>query len=155
MISVKVQCVFKTKIKLSISPKRLQKLTSELVKHFSKNKKLRKALPSGEEFSFLTLVFVSTGQSKALNLRFRKKNYATDVLSFSEPNNHSGLGELILCPQVLKKQAKEHKHSFKKELDYMIIHGFLHLLGYDHEKSRREELKMMALQDKLFSKHSK
>jgi len=74
------------------------------------------------------------------------------VLSFSPETRGEGLGELVVCVPVLKRQAAEQGHSFKKELDTMLIHGFLHLLGYDHEKNRKEELKMMRLQDKLLKK---
>jgi probable rRNA maturation factor len=86
----------------------------------------------------LTVVFLNVAEAKKMNQQFRKKNYATDVLSFAamEPG---ALGELVLCPQVLQCQAKEHKLSYKQELGYMLLHGILHLLGYDHETSSADE----------------
>jgi len=150
-----VEVILRTKSSQRISPRHIETLVRGLVKNFRAHTKLKKATPAKIESAFLTVVFVSARESQSVNFRYRKKNYPTDVLSFSEDDSKRGLGELVLCPQILERQARELNHSFKKELDYMIIHGFLHLLGYDHEKSRREELKMTKLQDKLFSKLSK
>lgn len=97
----------------------------------------------------LVLVFVKAEEIKRLNQQFRKKSYATDVLSFVGSEPHV-LGELILCRQVLELQAKEHKMSYEHELGYMILHGILHLLGYDHEKSQRRAREMFQIQDDVF-----
>ncbi len=98
----------------------------------------------------ITIVFVSSMKMKQLNHQFRQKDYATDILSFDSTSKDS-LGELILCPSVLKKQAKDHQHSLDHEITYMLIHGVLHLLGYDHESTKNQEKKMFLLQDRLFS----
>lgn len=118
----------------------------------------------------LVCVFLPINEARKMNLQFRGKDYATDVLSFSSDlqNNHLQkrkkhfinkqvkspeplvLGELVLCPEVLKRQAKENGHSFRAELGYMLIHGVLHLLGYDHEKSKKQAKEMFDLQDQLF-----
>jgi probable rRNA maturation factor len=99
----------------------------------------------------LTLVFLDTVPAKKINWQFRGKDYATDVLSF-ETMEEGSLGELVMCPQVLQKQADEHKQTFNLELGYMILHGILHLLGYDHEKSEDEAKKMLGIQDEVFEK---
>ncbi len=99
----------------------------------------------------LTVVFLDPKPAKKINEQYRKKSYATDILSF-EGASPADLGELVICPQVLKKQAKEHDLSFKAELAYMLIHGVLHLLGYDHEKSKKEAKKMFEIQDQLFDR---
>jgi probable rRNA maturation factor len=99
----------------------------------------------------LTVVFMDPSPAKKINKTYRKKNYATDVLSF-ESENPAELGELLICPQVIEKQAREHALSFKAELAYMLIHGVLHLLGYDHEKSARDAAKMFKIQDQLFDR---
>lgn len=140
--------------KSKIPKKRLHKLILHLFKHFSKNaivKKKKSKVPSIED---LSIVFVTPAKSQWLNKKFRKKNYPTDVLSFAPTENHMGLGELVLCPQVLKRQAKENGWSVEKEIDLMLIHGFLHLLGFDHEKSLKEERRMMKIQGKLLEKYS-
>ncbi len=97
----------------------------------------------------ITLVFLSKAKARKLNFEFRHKDYPTDVLSFQSDEPDSW-GELILSPHVLKRQSKEHGLSFRDELTYMIIHGTLHLLGYDHEKDPREAKKMFSKQDRLF-----
>ncbi len=97
----------------------------------------------------LILVFLDTTQAKKLNFQFRGRNYATDVLSF-DPIDPQSLGELVICPQVLKKQALRHGHSYSLELGYMVLHGVLHLLGFDHEDSEEEAEIMFKLQDEIF-----
>ncbi len=97
----------------------------------------------------LTFVFLSKADMKKINYQFRKKNKPTDVLSFA-PIDSSEFGELLFCVDVLRKQAANQKQSLGQELTYMIIHGVLHLLGYDHEISIKEEKIMFTLQDKLF-----
>ena len=95
----------------------------------------------------ISIVFLNQKEAKALNLQYRNKAYATDILSFEMENV---LGELVICPQVLKAQANEHQFKFREELGYMLIHGVLHLLGFDHESNRGEAEKMFKLQDQLF-----
>lgn len=97
----------------------------------------------------LILAFVSEEEIKKLNKTYRGKNKPTDVLSF-DPIEPDDLGELVLCPNVLRQQAKDHQLSYEIELGYMVIHGVLHLLGYDHEKSAKEAKRMFQLQDKVF-----
>lgn len=98
----------------------------------------------------LTLVFLDKKPAQKINFEFRQKDYATDVLSFDSMDPES-LGELILCPEVLKRQALEHQLTYQQELGYMLLHGVLHLLGYDHETSEAEAKKMFGLQDKVFA----
>lgn len=98
----------------------------------------------------LTLVFVGREAMRKLNFQYRGKNRATDVLSFDSVDNFS-LGELVFCWDVLVKQAKEHQHSVEAEWVYMLIHGLLHLLGYDHELQQKSAKEMFEVQDKLFS----
>lgn len=97
----------------------------------------------------LLIVFVSKPEMKKLNHQFRGKNYATDVLSF-ESIERSSLGELVLSPLVVKTQALGTGLTYHQELCYMVLHGLLHLLGYDHETSEKESKIMFGLQDKIF-----
>jgi probable rRNA maturation factor len=114
-------------------------------------KKLSKKKPFDKIKQELVIVFVDPKEMKALNKKFRGKDYATDVLSF-ESVEDGVLGELVLCPPILKKQAVDTGLTFQHELGYMIIHGSLHLLGFDHEKSKADEAKMFKLQDQIFAK---
>lgn len=96
----------------------------------------------------LTIVFVDGKEMKTLNSQFRGKTYATDILSFD--GEDGSLGELVLCLPRLEKQAKEHGLTIQLEMGYLIIHGLLHLLGYDHEISDVESEKMFKIQDEVF-----
>ncbi|HEY8270046.1 MAG TPA: rRNA maturation RNase YbeY [Pseudobdellovibrionaceae bacterium] len=119
----------------------------QLQKEFLKRKIFDKNSASKE----LTLVFLNPKEAKATNKQFRSKAYATDVLSFDGMSPDS-LGELILCPQVLQKQAKVHGLKYQEELGYMILHGILHLLGYDHETGVANAEEMFGIQDEVFAK---
>lgn len=91
----------------------------------------------------ISLVFVDTRVIKKLNRRFLKKNAPTDVLSF--PINEKGadgkfyLGDIIISVPQAFKQCFSEKHGLEKELELLTIHGFLHLLGYEHSKGIEEE----------------
>lgn len=128
-----------------------QKYLSGFFSRVQREMKRRKKWPVRLEGKSLQLVFLSRPHAKSLNKQFRGRDYATDVLSFDSMDPES-LGELVLCPEVLKKQAGEHGLSFRDELCYMTLHGFLHLLGYDHETSEKEAKKMFQLQDAVFEK---
>lgn len=111
--------------------------------------KNRRVLPDEKVDKELSLVFLKETDAKQLNWNFRQKDYATDVLSF-ETEDPESLGELVLCPAVLKKQAKENKQTYELELGYMVLHGILHLLGHDHEAGEEQARLMMSLQDGIF-----
>lgn len=100
-----------------------------------------------ENFS---LAFVGEQEIKKLNKKFRKKNKATDVLSFSLTDKNF-LGEIIICPDVAEKNAKKYGVSKKYEITKIFIHGILHLLGYDHEGSEKEAEIMEKKQEKYLS----
>ncbi len=111
-----------------------------------------KKVLSGEnrEREIVSLVFVGPLEIQELNKKFRGKDSPTDVLSFNldEPEH---LGEIVICPEVVKKQATEYGVPFQEELLRMYIHGILHLLGYDHEVSPEEEKRMMEKQEAYLS----
>src|SRR5688572_24841554 len=83
----------------------------------------------------VTVAVVSDAEVRALNLRYRRKNAATDVLSF--PAEESGpapyLGDVVIAGGVARRQAKAAGHALRTELRVLALHGLLHLLGYDHE----------------------
>ncbi len=96
----------------------------------------------------VTVLFLNSREAKQINFKFRQKNYATDILSFS--GYEGSLGELVICPTVIRQQSIEHNLTFREELGYMLTHGILHLLGFDHEKSKREATLMFQIQDEVF-----
>ena len=95
------------------------------------------------------IVLVDKKSIQALNKKFRKKNKVTDVLSFSGEGPF--LGDIVLCVEQIKKQATEHELEMSEEFSYLVLHGLLHLLGYDHEESEAQAKKMFRIQDKLFA----
>lgn len=115
-------------------------------------KKEKLHIPSSKKQ--ISLVFVSSQKMKALNFQYRKKKKTTDILSFSS-NWGESFGELVFNYTLVKKQAMENKHSTKQELLYLLIHGLLHLLGLDHEKNLKEEIRMYKIQDSIFAKLQK
>lgn len=111
----------------------------------------KKIISKKETEKELTLVFLDKKAAQKINKEFRGKDYATDVLSFDSMEPTS-FGELVLCPEVLKRQAKEHALTYQEELGYMLLHGILHLLGYDHETNEKDAKEMFSLQDAVFEK---
>lgn len=94
------------------------------------------------------VVIADHDQMVDLNEKFRGKKGATDVLSFA--GSGPFLGDVVLCRPVLFEQAKAHELAPEEELAYLLLHGILHLLGYDHETSESDAQKMFAIQDKIF-----
>jgi len=99
----------------------------------------------------ISLAFVGKAEIKKLNKKFRKKNKATDVLSF-DLNEGGYLGEIVICPEVVKENAERYGVPEKKEILKVFVHGILHLCGYDHEKSRAEEKTMEGRQEDYLKK---
>lgn len=99
-----------------------------------------------------TIVLVSDRTIRRLNRDFRNQDKPTDVLSFPTglddlPHlDKSGLGDMIISVETARRQAFARHHSLERELCVLVIHGLLHLLGYDHEVDRgemhRKELKL-------------
>ncbi|MNK26221.1 Endoribonuclease YbeY [compost metagenome] len=131
--------------KHAVPRKFIQTWMDEMARHLMR-KKVLKAKDAKKD---ITLVFLDKKAAQKINKQFRGKDYATDVLSFDSMEPTS-LGELILCPDVLKKQAQEHDLTYQQELGYMLLHGVLHLLGYDHETGEADAKKMFKIQDEAF-----
>jgi probable rRNA maturation factor len=92
----------------------------------------------------LSIALVGQGRIRELNKKYRGENRVTDVLAFGD---NDGLGEIVICLREVKKNAKRFKSTFEKELAQVLIHGILHLLGYDHEKNEIEAKKMEEKQN--------
>ena len=100
----------------------------------------------------LTLLITNDKEIQGLNKKFRKKNKPTDVLSFhlnrEEQTKSDYLGDMVISIETAKKQAKEKKTKLNDELLLLFMHGYLHLLGFDHVKPK-EAKRMFELQDGL------
>lgn len=105
----------------------------------------------------LTVAFVSDKKIKELNKIFRDKNKPTDVLSFPyEPDQYdyletdNFLGDIVISLETAKRQADENKLPFETEIKQLVLHGILHLCGYDHETDAGEMNRIeLKLRDKL------
>ena len=103
----------------------------------------------GSKSKEVTVLLTTDLELRELNRSFRGKDKATDVLSF--PSEGSYLGDLAISVQTARRQAKEFQVSLQEELIRLIIHGILHLHGYDHEAvSKSEAAKMRRLEKKYF-----
>ena len=115
--------------------------TNEIDEEFLKG--VAKKVLEGEdkEKQELSIAMIGQGRIRELNKKYRGKNRATDVLAFS--NKEIGLGEIVICFREVKKNAKRFGSILEKELARVLIHGILHLLGYNHEedKLKAEEMR--------------
>ena len=112
-------------------------------------KKTAKIVIDGEKKKAIELSIALVGQEriKKLNKKYRGKNRATDVLSFS----YDGSGDIVICLGEVKKNARRFGTTFEKELSKVLIHGILHLLDYDHEKNEKEAEKMRKKEEYYLS----
>lgn len=99
----------------------------------------------------ISIALLSALEIKKLNKIYRHKDKVTDVLSFGLDDKHL-LGEIVICVEQAKKQAQEKKQSLQSELKLLVVHGTLHLLGYDHEISAKEAERQEAEEKTLLSK---
>lgn len=102
----------------------------------------------------LSIALVGDKEMRPLNRRYREKNQTTDVLSFfieEQPQPGAALlGDVVISVEQARRQAQERNKTLKSEMVTLLIHGILHLLGYDHERSARQAKIMFALERKLY-----
>ena len=110
----------------------------------------------------IEIALVTPEEIRRLNREFRGKDAPTDVLSFPltsdafepDPDDFEGrrlsLGDVIVCPEVIREQSLRFGTTFKQELSLMVIHSVLHLIGYDHLK-KEEKKEMFARQEAILA----
>lgn len=106
----------------------------------------------------LTIRFVNEEESHELDLQYRQKDRPTNVLSFPfeypdliPEDERTVIGDLVICKQVVEKEAKEQNKELKAHYTHMVVHGCLHLLGYDHITDEEAEI-MEALEIEILTK---
>lgn len=103
----------------------------------------------------LTIRIVEEEEIVDLNTRYRNKNYSTNVLSFpgqiEDRFNYHVLGDIVICATVIEKEAKQQNKELLAHWAHMVIHGILHLLGYDHQNTI-DANKMESLEVNLLNK---
>lgn len=109
------------------------------------------------EEAILSVIFVNEEEIQDLNREYRNTDRVTDVISFAFedtenilPNGIRMLGDIYICIPKMIEQAKEYGHSEKRELSFLVVHGLLHLLGYDHMNEQEEKI-MFHLQDEILN----
>ena len=107
-------------------------------------KGIRRRLPKN-----INVAAVSAKESQKLNRRYRGKRKAANVLSF---RYGPGYGEIIVCPEVIRRDAKKTGRPYRRETKRMITHGLLHLAGLHHEKSPKARKKFEQVEQKVLSR---
>ena len=100
----------------------------------------------------ITIRITNHKESKKLNRQYRNIHSATNVLSFLIDNQPSLIGDLVLCHDIVKKEAKMYKKKIKDHYMHLVLHGFLHLIGYDHIE-KHEQKRMESLEIKILKKY--
>ena len=113
---------------------------------------------------YITITLTNPENIKIINKQYRNIDRATDVLSFpmfekeeldkkiqnNDFEHQDVLGDLIISIEKVKEQAEEYGHSFERELSYMVVHGFYHLMGYDHIKEEDKKI-MRPKEEKILN----
>lgn len=114
-----------------------------------------------DENSEVSISFVNNDEIQRINKQYRGKDYPTDVISFALEEQSEDeleiigdeslpvhLGDIVISIEKAKEQSEEYEHSFEREIGFLAVHGFLHLLGYDHETDE-EEKEMFERQENI------
>ena len=99
----------------------------------------------------VTVRFVDADEGRSLNRDDRGKDHATNVLSFPYASGTTLSGDLVLCLPVLEREAQEQDKLPEAHCAHLIVHGMLHLQGYDHETGRADAKRMEALEREILN----
>lgn len=100
---------------------------------------IRHALADDAE---ITVRIVGTEEGQALNREYRKKDYATNVLTFDYQQEPTVLADLVLCAPVIAREAREQNKTLEEHYAHLLVHGTLHAQGWDHETSEQDAQEM-------------
>ena len=106
----------------------------------------------------ITIILTDNKYIQNINNEYRKKNKPTDVISFANRDNPfplinedtEDLGDIYISLQKALEQGEEFSITLKEEMNRLLVHGILHLIGFDHEKSKSEEKKMSSKEEEIF-----
>jgi probable rRNA maturation factor len=99
----------------------------------------------------LTVVFMSSSEIQTFNHTYKHKDSPTDVLTF--PSDVEGeLGDVLIAVDIAQAQATAYGHSYEREIAFLLVHGFLHAIGYTHD-TVEDEKTMTALQETILQRH--
>ncbi|HYD75948.1 MAG TPA: rRNA maturation RNase YbeY [Ramlibacter sp.] len=94
----------------------------------------------------ITVRIVGEAEGRALNRQYRRKDYATNVLTFDYAREPVVSADLVLCAPVVVREAREQDKPLEAHYAHLLVHGTLHAQGYDHETSERDAFEMEALE---------
>ena len=123
--------------------------TSEEIKEFDDLKDMLEYALKHEKIDSceFNVILVSNNEIKEINKNYRNKDAVTDVISFALEDDknfifsdHRILGDIYISLEQTKKQAEDYGHSLKREINFLALHGLLHLLGYDHMTNDDEKI---------------
>jgi probable rRNA maturation factor len=95
--------------------------------------------------------FVDAEEGRALNRDYRHKDYATNVLSFVYESEPRVAGDLVVCVPVVLREAAEQGKAPEAHFAHLVVHGMLHLLGYNHETSKKDAVRMEAKEREILA----
>src|SRR5690606_879772 len=96
-------------------------------------KLIRRIFKNIKEIKNMQVVFVSSDEMKGINQTYRGIDKTTDVISFPNDDAHDdSLGDIFISLEQAEKQAATYGHSYEREVGFLAVHGYLHLIGYDH-----------------------
>jgi probable rRNA maturation factor len=105
-----------------------------------------------EEKHEMNIVFLSKDQIQEMNRTYRDIDKVTDVISFPD-QEEDYIGDIFICLDRAKEQALDYGHSIEREIGFLAVHGYLHLLGYDHHTEAEEKI-MFAKQEDILKQAS-
>jgi probable rRNA maturation factor len=114
-------------------------------------KYLKHALLADVESAEITVRIVDAEEGQALNASYRKKAYATNVLTFDYAQAPHVAADLVLCAPVIAKEAKDNKKTLAAHYAHLLVHGALHAQGFDHETSEADADVMEALEVQILA----
>lgn len=140
-------------MKILVRNEQRQRVGIEAIKKTAAQILNKTAYPKAE----LSILLSDDKGIRELNKKYRKRDKATDVLSFPmcsdfelrTPNSELILGDVVISVETAKKQAKENAVALNQEITRLLVHGILHLLGFDHEKGGRQALQMRKQEERL------
>ncbi len=122
---------------------------NKVIQNTLKSEKVKKVI--------FSITFVGEEEIKYLNKTYRDINKVTDVISFAFEDKTTVLkkeirvlGDIFICIPRMKEQAITYGHSEKRELSFLVVHGLLHLLGYDHQNQEEEKI-MFEKQERILN----
>ncbi len=99
----------------------------------------------------VTLRLVDRAEARALNRTYRRRDYATNVLTFSYPETQPLSGDIVLCLPVIKSEARRQGKALEAHLAHLTVHGMLHVQGFDHDSDQDAEL-MEGIETEIVSR---